>query len=630
MRKSILLAAAAAATAFLPVVQADAETATTLYFHTPSLANADQVARGTATGAGPSMDATAPSKAEPSVAANWLGDANVDTGTAQPVWVGAATGTIVGDASVTFWATSPAMDEVTVSLYADGATVPFAESVVPVEGAAQPTAYTATFEDLKQVVAATATVQINTRSTTLRDATLNNVGRTPTAIYFDSVDYPSSFTFTLTGGVIVDPPEPLGDYAIFPAPDEFSRSSNETSLAVNPRTNAAMFQIGLGTARVEFDHSVVPPVATWKNVAPVYQSLTTLDPMLHMDRATGRTFVSQLVGMNSITAYTDDDGETWTPTQPPTAAPSFDHQSTASGPYAGTPPTDSAYGRATYYCAQGSLLAQCARSDDGGDTWGDPIGFNFAECTAFHGRPMVGENGVVYVPVKDCENSFGLFQFGYKPVQGLYASEDNGETWRLTMTSIPSGESDPAIAIDAANRLYYFGTSEARALVSTSDDNGKTMSEPVDVAASHGLANVQFASAVAGDAGRAAVSFYGTPDVGDDQAPDYTGEWHMYVATTVDGGVTWTTVDITPNDPVQRGMICLSGTTCSEGRNLLDFQHMAVDRDGRVLVGYADGCVLRACRLAEGKSNADARSTDSLATIAVQLTGPRLYESTTG
>lgn len=630
MRKPIMLAAAVLATAFLPMVQADAETATTLYFKSPNLANADQISRGTSVGAGPSMDATAPTKSDPSVAANWLGDNNVDRGISQPVWVGAASGTIVGNASVKFWATSPALDEVTVSLYRDGGTTAFAESVVRVEPSSAPTAYTAEFSNLQQAVVATVTVQVNTRNSSVRAATLGVVGRVPTAIYFDSVDYPSSFSFTITGDGIVDPPEPLGDYAIFTAPSAFSRTSNEVSLAVNPRTNAAMFQIGLRTARVEFDHSVVPPLATWTNTSPAYQSVVTLDPMLHMDRATGRTFVTQLVGMNSIAAYTDDDGATWTPTQPPTAAPSFDHQSTASGPYAGTPPEGSTYGRATYYCAQGALLAQCARSDDGGATWGAPVPFNYAECTGFHGRPVVGDDGVVYVPVKDCENASLFLQFGYAPVQGLYASEDNGQTWRLTMTKIPSGESDPAIAIDAANRMYFVGTHDGKTLVSTSTDNGKTMSDPVDVAVSHGLKNVQFASAVAGSAGRAAVSFYGTPDAGDDQDRDYTGEWHMFVATTVDGGATWTTIDITPNDPVQRGMICLSGTTCSEGRNLLDFQHMAVDRDGRVLVGYADGCVLRACRLAEGKSHRDARSTDSLATIAVQLTGPRLYESTTG
>jgi hypothetical protein len=42
---------------------------------------------------------------------------------------------------------------------------------------------------------------------------------------------------------------------------------------------------------------------------------------------------------------------------------------------------------------------------------------------------------------------------------------------------------------------------------------------------------------------------------------------------------------------VQRGSICLAGTTCGNDRNLLDFIDATVDQQGRVLVGYADGCI---------------------------------------
>ena len=65
----------------------------------------------------------------------------------------------------------------------------------------------------------------------------------------------------------------------------------------------------------------------------------------------------------------------------------------------------------------------------------------------------------------------------------------------------------------------------------------------------------------------------------------------MYVSTTYDGGNTWTTVDDTPTDPVQRGSICTNGTTCGTDRNLLDFMDINMDSQGRVLVGYPDGCV---------------------------------------
>jgi hypothetical protein len=90
------------------------------------------------------------------------------------------------------------------------------------------------------------------------------------------------------------------------------------------------------------------------------------------------------------------------------------------------------------------------------------------------------------------------------------------------------------------------------------------------------------------------------------------------VSTTYDGGKSWVTVDSTPSDPVQRGSICTGGTTCGQDRNLLDFMDATVDKTGRVLVGYADGCT-GACA-AGGAENFDA-----YATIARQQTGNTLY-----
>ena len=46
---------------------------------------------------------------------------------------------------------------------------------------------------------------------------------------------------------------------------------------------------------------------------------------------------------------------------------------------------------------------------------------------------------------------------------------------------------------------------------------------------------------------------------------------------------------LTPNDPVQRGCIWTGGgaNIC---RNLLDFFDVTMDKQGRVQVGYDDGC----------------------------------------
>jgi PKD repeat protein len=69
--------------------------------------------------------------------------------------------------------------------------------------------------------------------------------------------------------------------------------------------------------------------------------------------------------------------------------------------------------------------------------------------------------------------------------------------------------------------------------------------------------------------------------------PLFTGVWYLYVSTTVDGGQTWTTQNVTPGDPIQRGGIC-GGSTC---RNLLDFMDIQIDKEGRILVAGEDGCI---------------------------------------
>jgi hypothetical protein len=94
---------------------------------------------------------------------------------------------------------------------------------------------------------------------------------------------------------------------------------------------------------------------------------------------------------------------------------------------------------------------------------------------------------------------------------------------------------------------------------------------------------------VVGDTDRAAVTFLGTTTPGDDQSSSFTGTWYLYVAFTYDRGKTWTTVNATPNDPVQRGCVWLQGGS-NPCRNMLDFNEITVDGHGRVEAAYTDGC----------------------------------------
>jgi hypothetical protein len=81
------------------------------------------------------------------------------------------------------------------------------------------------------------------------------------------------------------------------------------------------------------------------------------------------------------------------------------------------------------------------------------------------------------------------------------------------------------------------------------------------------------------------------------------------------------TTDATPTAPIQRGNIWTNGGA-NIGRNLLDFFDMTIDREGRVLVGYVNGCAGGDC--AQSAPTASGNAYTATATIARQSSGRRL------
>jgi len=64
---------------------------------------------------------------------------------------------------------------------------------------------------------------------------------------------------------------------------------------------------------------------------------------------------------------------------------------------------------------------------------------------------------------------------------------------------------------------------------------------------------------------------------------------------TYDGGASWTTSDATPDAPIERGCIeftssCPSSRGSDDQRNLLDFNDLTIDKEGRIVAAYTDGC----------------------------------------
>jgi PKD repeat protein len=412
-------------------------------------------------------------------------------------------------------------------------------------------------------------------------------------------------------------------YNYSPGPG-IGEAAGEPSIGFNPASGKVMYIASLQTLQATLPERITPlgsvPEAcdaNWQDVSFTSTKVRSLDAILFTDQGTGRTFVSQLntvsqtnpvlIGLNSLMAYTDDDGASWTPAQVNPPDGSNDHETVGAGPY---PAALSALGNsvnkghAVYYCGQQNVGGEafCSRSDDGGLNFGRAILVSqdtINNCgAAIHGHVKVAPDGTVYLPNGLCGGG-----------QAVFVSTDAGTTW--TGHVIPGSKpmapaiapatfdiSDPSVGIASDGTVYFAWTglvpggnsTDDHVFVAVSHDRGSTWSTPFDVGASIGIKNTVFASAVAGDPNRAAVAFIGTIQGGDHQSPSFQGTWYGFVAHTYDGGQTWTTVNAS-DGPVQRSACIWNSGGNATCRNLLDFNDATMDDKGEVLFAYADGCV---------------------------------------
>jgi hypothetical protein len=450
---------------------------------------------------------------------------------------------------------------------------------------------------------------------------------------------------TSAGGPPTPPPTPtpapaapgVPRYYNYAPPPTIGEASGEPSIGYNLTSKKAMYIAGLQTLRVTFPENITPagsvPAACdalWEDVSYVVTKTKSLDPILFTDQMTGRTFVSQLdsvvppaspvlIGLNSLMAYTDDDGASWTPAQVNPPDGSYDHQSVGGGPYPASVPLGNPLnkGNAVYYCSQAGVTAFCSRSDDGGLNFGKSTAIYNAVtdgCGGIHGHVKVAPDGTVYVPNRGCSG-----------VQAITVSEDAGTTWTVRQVKnanfsagAPPGILDPSIGIAKDGTLYFsYVNTDGHAHVAVSHDKGVTWINDFDISTSQNIGNAVFVEAIAGDPNRAAVGFIGTTQIGDHQATDFNGTWYAFIAHTYDGGAHWTTVNATPNHPVQKEACIWNQGGANQCRNLLDFNEITMDEKGRVLYGFADGCI-DDCE--EGGPN----SYSSKATIARQSGGKGL------
>ncbi len=380
--------------------------------------------------------------------------------------------------------------------------------------------------------------------------------------------------------------------------------------------------------------------ATWENTNGLLSSPVSFDPWLWVDPVTDRIFNVQMIYLACTwISWSDDDGESWlgNPEDCGTV-PVNDHIKLATGPWAGAEnplAQNPVYPQAVYFCHNKLVTVECCTSVDGGATFAlcQPAGSG-----GLHGAVTAGPDGTVYVPPRS-------------ETPSVHISRDNGLTWETRTMGQDQGTPEPRknseVATDTgANAYHTWIGADFGVYLSRSGDQGKTW-DPHSLRASPAeVVSATFVHAQAGDPGRIAIAYLGSEDADRLGEDDIDGEpWggnphtapagvrhHLYVTfslNALDPAPAWTTVRVT-DDPVQVGSICISSGDCRDiggsNRNLLDFNDLSLDREGRAYVAFADGCTSEKCR---GPDGTPEDSRDAAGVVAILETGPSLYGNAT-
>ncbi len=384
---------------------------------------------------------------------------------------------------------------------------------------------------------------------------------------------------------------------------------------------------------------------SWEDVTGPLCAFQTNDPYGWVDPETDRIFNVQMQGLEtSWICWSDDDGDSWVGNPHDSGTtPINDHIKLASGPW-----TSSGYGiggqfsqafyeQAVYYCYNKLAGIFCFTSFDGGASFeaGGQI-FGLATTNGgLHGAITSAPDGTVYVTPR-------------VETPTVIVSKDNGLTWfERTMgedQGTPYPRKNSEVATDTQSNAYHIWTgADEGVYMATSTDSGQTWSETSIRISPNQVISTAFPQVDAGDPGRIAITYLGSSDTSQLDQPNIDGEPWDGNAHYANGNVsyylyvTYSLNALDPNpifhtvrasaDPVQIGSICLNSGDCRDiggsNRNLLDFNDLHIDREGRVYIAFADGCT---GECATGNSSTPENSRDRRGVLCYLGSGPSLLQ----
>ena len=413
----------------------------------------------------------------------------------------------------------------------------------------------------------------------------------------------------------------------------------EPSLGVT--SSGCIFFIAFEKVMRSCDHG-----ESWEDVAGPMCAFQTNDPWGWVDPITDRVFNVQMQGLEtSWICYSDDDGATWVGNPHDSGTtPINDHIKLATGPWTssgygiGGQFTQAYYETAVYYCYNKLAGIFCFTSFDGGATF-NTGGLIFGLATTnggLHGAITSAPDGTVYVTPR-------------VETPTVIVSDDNGLTWfDRTMgedVGTPNPRKNSEVATDTESNGYHIWTgADEGVYMSRSTNSGETWEQTSIRISPSAVISTVFPQVDAGDPGRIAVTYLGSENASELNQSDIDGEpwdgnahyapsnvsYYLYITyslNALDPVPVFHTVRVSP-DPVQVGSICLNSGDCRDiggsNRNLLDFNDLHIDLEGRVYVAFADGCT-DSCATGNNSTPEDSRS--RLGSVYFLGSGPSLFES---
>ena len=418
---------------------------------------------------------------------------------------------------------------------------------------------------------------------------------------------------------------------------DVGETGKEPSIGVT--SSGCMFFIAMEKPMRSCDYG-----ASWENTADITQAPFTSDPYGWVDPVTDRIFNIHMMGLfTTWIGWSDDNGESWLGNPYDSGPiPLNDHIKLGSGPWVdagyGIPGQLSPfYSEAVYFCYNKLAGIFCYTSYDGGATF--PTGgqiYGLATSNGgLHGAITTAPDGTVYVTPRVATPT-------------IIMSKDNGLTWDTREmgqdASTPNPRKNSEVATDSESNAYHIWTGADQGIyMARSTDSGDTWdSQSIRISPAE-VISTTFPQTDAGDPGRIAITYLGSENGSLLNTTDIDGNnwngnghyapngvhYHLYVTyslNALDENPIFHTRRVT-DDPVQVGAMCLNSGDCrsdqgGSNRNLLDFNDLHIDLEGRVYIAFADGCI-DACASSPDPQPADSRT--GRGSVYFMANGPSLF-----